>query len=78
VPLVELLEHVGFALGVARDGGDDLPALLVGGRLDEIRDLRRVEPGELGVRNPQAYGRNVSGEGLDRGPIEKAAGLQSS
>ena len=40
---IELLEHVGFELAVGADGVDDLLALFVRGRLDQVGDLRRVQ-----------------------------------
>ena len=44
--VVELLEHVGLELLVLADRLEDLLALLVRGGLDEIGDLRRVQPAQ--------------------------------
>ena len=75
VAVLELLEDVGLELGVGGDRGDDLLALVVRRRLDEVGDLRGVELRELRVRHPQPDGRDVPGERLDRGPVEEAARL---
>ena len=55
VLVVELLEHVSLELGVGGPGGHDLLALVVRGRLDEIGELRRVQPRELRMRDAQAH-----------------------
>ena len=44
--VVELLEHVGLELLVLADRLEDLLALLVRGRLDQVGDLRRMQAGE--------------------------------
>ena len=41
VAVLELLEDVGLELGVGRDRGDDLLALVVRRGLDEVGELRR-------------------------------------
>ena len=78
VAVLELLEDVGLELGVGGDRGDDLLALVVRRRLDEVGDLRRVELRELRVRHAQADGRDVAGERLDRGPVEEAAAASTA
>ena len=45
--------------------GDDLLALAVAGRLDEVGELRRVQARELRVRRAQPDGRDVTGERLE-------------
>src|ERR1039458_4244364 len=69
---VELLEHVGLELAVESDGLDDLLALLVAGRLDEVGDLGRMQPGEAPVRDPESSGGYVTYERLDLGEVDDA------
>ena len=54
--------------GSPRDGADDLLALAVRRRLDEVGELGRVQLRELRVRHAQAHGRHVAGERLDATP----------
>ena len=54
VVLVELLEDVRLELAILRDRLDQLLALIVGGRLDEIGDLSRVQVRELAMGEAQA------------------------
>src|ERR1700722_14602608 len=69
--IVELLEDICLELAVVlADGLDDLLALASGGRLDEIGDLRRMELGELRVRNAQTHRGHMTHERLDARPIE--------
>ena len=44
--VIELLEHVGLELLVVPNRLQDLLALLVRSGLDQIGDLRRVQPGQ--------------------------------
>ena len=71
---VELLEHVGLELAVLADGLDDLLALVVRRRLDEVGDLGGVEPGQLAVGDAQARRGDVGDEGLDARPVHDLAG----
>ena len=73
---VELLEHVGLQLLVFQRR-HDLLALAVRGGLDQVGELGRVQPGELGVRHAQPHGGDVSGERLDTGPVQKPAGMHA-
>ena len=75
VAVLELLEDVGLELGIGRDRGEDLLALVMRRRLDEVGDLRGVELRELRVRHPKPHGGDVPRERLDRGPVEEAARL---
>ena len=70
--VVELLEYVGLELAVVTANGlDDLLALPVGGRLDQIRDLSRMELRQARMKNPQAHRGHIPGEGLDARPVEE-------
>ena len=71
---VELLEDVGLELAVLAHGLDDLLALVVGGGLDEVGDLGRMEPGQLPVGDAEAGGGDVGHEGLDAGPVDDGPG----
>ena len=66
--VVELLEDVGLELLVLPDGLEDLLALLVAGRLDEVGDLRRVKRRDPPVGQPQPRRRHVTDERLELGP----------
>ena len=71
---VELLEDVGLEFPVLSDGLDDLFTLLVRGRLDEVGDLGRVQPGQLAVGDAQAGRRHVGDERLDAPPVDDGPG----
>ena len=61
--VVELLEDVGLELLVLADGLEDLLALVVGGRLDEIGDLRRVQACQAPRGEPQPRAGDVPTNG---------------
>ena len=69
--VVELLEHVGLELLVLPDRLEDLLALLVRGGLDQVGDLRRVEPHDPPRRQLQPRGRDVADERLEVTPIDE-------
>ena len=69
--VVELLEHVGLELLVLPDRLEDLLALLVRGGLDQVGDLRRVEPDDPPRRQLQPRGRDVADERLEVPPIDE-------
>ena len=70
---VELFEHVCFELSVCFHRLDDLFALLVGGSLDEVGDLGRMEAGQLPIRDMQPGGRHVGDERFDARPVDEGA-----
>ena len=72
---VELLEDVGLELAVGPDRLDDLLALLVRRRLDQVGDLGRVQPGQLPVGDAQPGGGHVGHEGLDARPVDDRSRL---
>ena len=67
---VELLEDVGLELAVLAHRLDDLLALVVRGRFDQVGDLGRMEPGQLAVGDAEAGRGDVGHEGLDAGPVD--------
>ena len=69
--VVELLEDVGLELLVLADRLEDLLALLVARRLDEVGDLRGMQVRDAPVREPQARGRHVADERLELGPRDE-------
>jgi len=71
---VELLEHVGLELAVLAHRFDDLLALLVRGRFDEVGDLGGMEPGQLAERDAQARRGDMGHEGLDARPVDDLPG----
>ena len=69
VVVVELLEDIRLELAVVvTDGLDDLFALVAGGRLDEVGNLRRMELCQLRVGDAKAHRRHVPDERLDLRP----------
>ncbi len=66
---VELFEDVGFEFTVQRDRLDDLFALFVRGRFDEVGDLCGVQPCEFSLRNAHASSRHMGDERLDALPV---------
>ena len=71
VVLVELLEDIRLQLAVLADGLDDLLALVVRRRLDEVGDLGRVQVGELAEREAQPRRRHMADERLEVGPVQE-------
>ena len=72
---VELLEDVRLEFPVGLDRLDDLLALLVRCGLDEVRDLGRVQPGELPVRDPERAVGTCDDERLDALPVDSVPRL---
>ena len=68
---VELLEHVGLELAIGGNRIDDLLALLVRGRLDEVGDLGGMELREPPEPHLEPGGRDVADERLDARPVEE-------
>ena len=66
--VVELLENIRLELLVVANRGQDLLALLVGGGLDEVGDLRRMQARESARAKLQPRGGYVRKERLDLMP----------
>ena len=57
---LELLEDVGLELGIVSDRLDDLLAFAPRGGLDEVGELRRMEPREPRMRNSEPDCRDMA------------------
>ncbi len=66
---VELLEHVRFELGVGVDHVEDLLALLAGGVLEQVGDLRRLEPAHPPKAGPGPHAGRVADQRLEGLPV---------
>ena len=71
---VELFEDVRLELAVLPDRPDDLLALFVRGRLDQVGKLGRVDAAELAERDLEPCGRDMGDERLDVLPVDHAPG----
>ena len=72
--LVEFLENIGLKFGVVVHLAEDLGLLLLGGVLEQVGDLGRLQPADAGERPAQQRAALVPDEGLEVVPVPEDRG----